>query len=52
VRSKCGFKPVLLAQNQTGVESYIDSQFGLLGGDIAFLASTLIAIDVRRVRPE
>ena len=26
--------------------SYIDSGFGLLGGDVAFLASTLIAIDV------
>jgi len=26
--------------------SYIDSGFGLLGGDVAFLATTLIAIDV------
>jgi hypothetical protein len=25
---------------------YIDSGFGLLGGDVAFLASTLIAIDI------
>ena len=25
---------------------YIDSGFGLLGGEVAFLASTLIAIDV------
>ena len=26
--------------------SYIDSGFGLLGGDVAFLATTLIVIDV------
>ena len=26
--------------------SYIDSGFGLLGGEVAFIASTLIVIDV------
>ena len=26
--------------------SYIDSGFGLLGGEVAFLTSTLIAIDI------
>ena len=26
--------------------SYIDSGFGLLGGEVAFLATTLIVIDV------
>ena len=25
---------------------YIDSGFGLLGGDVAFLTSTLVAIDI------
>ena len=39
-------RPVLIDRFLEVFATYIDSGFGLLGGDVAFLATTLIVIDV------